>query len=299
MYSVVIVTYNSAEVVGPCIRSVKGGCRSGNDVEVIVVDNASTDTTVEIVAKEFPDVVLIRNPSNEGFAAGANAGAKKGHGDFFVFLNADVEIGDGFFEELSRRFGNDQSVAIVGTAITDLHGRRQRSCWREPSLFTVAAEALLPYELAVRLVTLNPKSRNDVPMVSGAALAVRSSVFRALGGFDERFFMYYEDADLCLRARQAGKRVLYTDGTAVKHHVSQSFGGDLTDFFLHVYTSKMKFFQIHHPVLMAVMVRWLVILGIAIRVPLYGIAGLFIGSCNLRRLAREHARVLPRILKRG
>ncbi len=295
--SVIIVTFNSADCIGDCLRSVLSQGGPGTPIEIIVVDNASTDGTSAAILARFPDVRLIQNAGNAGFAAAANQGFAASHNPLVVFLNPDTVAGEGAFAGMANAAATDRHIGVVGCELVDARGIRQASCWREPSIMTALSESFLPHALSLPLVTQRRRNAGDVDMVSGACMMVRRTLFEQMGGFDQRFFMFYEDADFCLRARRGANRILYLPGARVRHTVSGSFGDDRGSFFLHVYRSKLLFFRKHHPGPRAAVVRVILIAGIALRIPAYAIAGRIFASEELLRLSKYHTFVLPEIMK--
>src|SRR5208283_1849348 len=136
--SVIIVTYNSADVIADCLKSVKRSVPSGIEYELIVVDNASSDSTREILHKDFSDVVLIENTENVGFGAGVNRALARASGDILLCLNPDTIVAGSFVPLLLDFFKIHSEASIVGCNIKDMQGNRQVSCWNVPSLRTVA-----------------------------------------------------------------------------------------------------------------------------------------------------------------
>jgi GT2 family glycosyltransferase len=174
-------------------------------------------------------------------------------------------------------------------------GNHQASCWHDPSLTTVFCEMFLPYNLSLSLVTEKPLITKEVDMVSGGCMAVQREVFRDLNGFDERFFMFYEDADLCLRARKAGFKVYHTPAISVVHHVGSS-NDDPTLFFFRVYRSKLQFIRKHYSSLSYVAAYVMVIGGIVLRIPAYALLGAAGFNKKFLGLAKVYTKVLKRFV---
>ena len=228
--SVIIVNYNAGRFLPRCLASIEA-CLDGIAHEVCVVDNASTDGTRALIANSFPHVQLIANDRNLGFAAGVNRGLEKTRGRYVLWLNPDAEILDGGMAELLRYLKGEPDVGIIGPQIVDPDGGIQLSCRSFPSYRTVLFHR---YSLLTRWFPDNCYSRHylktgwdhagirEVDWVSGACLLHRREVLDDIGGLDERFFMYCEDVDFCLRARQAGWKVHYHPGLRVLHHIAGS-----------------------------------------------------------------------------
>ncbi len=228
--SIIIVNYNAAPYLARCLTSIES-CLSGITCEVCVVDNASTDCTRMLIGNRFPGVQIIANDRNLGFAAGVNQGLEKTNGRYILWLNPDTEILDGGMTELLRYLKREPEVGIIGPQIVDPGGTIQLSCRSFPLYRTILFHR---YSLLTRWLPQNRYSREylhtdwdhtsirEVDWVSGACLLHRRVVLDDIGGLDERFFMYCEDVDFCLRARQVGWKVHYHPGMQVLHHIGGS-----------------------------------------------------------------------------
>ncbi len=222
--SVIIVTYNSQDFIGECLRSVKQAIekaqiREGLGVEIIVVDNASTDGTVEIV-RQFEDVRIIRNAQNLGFAAGVNRGAKAAQGDWLLLLNPDCLVDGNAILALVEFIQNcSDEVAIVGLQLLNPDGTLQPSGRRFPKVWEFVL-ALLGFSrwMEVRWFEGRDFTKvQEVDEVSGAALAISRNAFEQVGGMDEGFFLFFEELDLCRRVKAKGMKVVYLPDAKVKH----------------------------------------------------------------------------------
>jgi N-acetylglucosaminyl-diphospho-decaprenol L-rhamnosyltransferase len=205
--AIVIVAYNSGEFLRRCLDAVGSGWR-----EVVVVDGASPDGRTAGICAEFEHVRLIERQRNDGFATAANEGIAATSAPWVLLLNPDAWPLRNGIETLLGHAQCDERAAALGPLLVDERGTETRSTIRAPlSPAALAVWAVLPgavsraYGLARRLA--DPKARRDVrpgEFVQGAALLLRREAFDAVGGFDQRFFMYGEDADLCARLREAG-----------------------------------------------------------------------------------------------
>jgi len=214
--SVVIVNYNSGDRLGRLLDPLAGFVR-----DVRVVDNASDDGSGGAANRD--GVTIIRNPGNAGFAAAANQGAGGATAEWLVFLNPDVHPVPGDLAALLRDVPPD--VGAVAPLQLDERGHpRPESGGHAPSIGRFAAWAVLPRawrgNLGPWLAAPFPQADIDLAWVSGAALAVRREDFESLGGFDERFFLYQEDVDLCARLRGRGRRVLCRGHVRIFHEVA-------------------------------------------------------------------------------
>jgi N-acetylglucosaminyl-diphospho-decaprenol L-rhamnosyltransferase len=221
--SIVIVTFNSAHTIENALASVRVHLAGA---AILVVDNGSTDRTCEIL-ESAADVQLIRGHGNIGFGAGVNLGAHHATTDLLFVMNPDAVVVKTASEQL-RRLVQRPSVGIVGCRLSDRGGRDRRSVstewgWRRELWWSAMQWYLLPKEITVR----RPRPRSaDRLWVSGASFIVSRSEFLAIGGFDDAFFLYYEDVDLSRRYRQEGLDVEDSDALVVTHQQGASSGGD-------------------------------------------------------------------------
>lgn len=216
--SVVSVLYRSEGVVASMLRTVPLPC------EVVLVDNASPDDSVAAAVRVRPDATVVRSASNDGFGAGCNKGARSASRDVLLFLNPDTELLPGAVEELARLVGRTPN-AIFGPALFDGADRLRVVCRRKSMPLHEAMDLLpslrrlLPSGLLQDLPASSAvyRSGGEVDYVQGACMAMSREFFLRLGGFDERFFLYSEEEDLCDRARALGGRCLYVPTSAVRH----------------------------------------------------------------------------------
>jgi GT2 family glycosyltransferase len=253
--SVVIVSFNCRELVRECLRRVPPSL-SGYTSEIIVVDNGSHDGTPEVIRTEFPHVHLMATGENLGFAAGNNRGLQAARGRVIVFLNPDTEPAEGSLARLVEALDADRTLGIVGPRLTYPDGALQPSVRGFPT-FGVALLVLLKlYRVSRRLPAVARYDRRDldynraqdVEQLMGACLAMPHAVVDAMQGFDERFWMWFEEVDLCLRVRKAGWRVRYCPEANVMHRLNQSTVLLHSAFLQRMYArSLVAFFEKHHP----------------------------------------------------
>ena len=205
--SVIIVNWNAGPALEACLGSVGAA-----DAEVIAVDNASTDGSVDAVRARFPDVRVVETGENLGFAAGANRGAAAVRGDVLVFLNPDARLLDGALAALVDALLLVPGAGIAGGALGDERGRWQPAWAR----FAPIPHLLLDTTIG-RLGSRMRRRPYAVDWVYGTFMAVRRDVFRQLGGFDARYFLYGEDLDLCYRAGRLGVRTVHVPAARAMH----------------------------------------------------------------------------------
>lgn len=210
MVSIIIVTYNGRAYLYPNLTSVTS--QLGAESEIIVVDNASTDGGDAFIQHAFPGVRLQKNPVNIGFAAACNQGAALARGEFLVFLNQDTRVAPGWLQALVEPMNSDDRVGLTTSKVLLMS---------DPSRHHLAGQNLHFTGLVFGRGYLDPASKwvepANVNAVSGASFAIRRQLWEELGGFDETFFMYYEETDLSWRARLAGYSCLYAPDSVVYH----------------------------------------------------------------------------------
>lgn len=223
LLSVLIVNFNGRQFLDECLASLARHLSC--TYEVVVVDNASSDGSVEHLRRAHPGVRLVPNTRNAGFAAGNNLAARHARGRFLLLLNNDTVVASAL-DPMVELMQADASIGALGCALFLGDGRRQESIGREHT-----AWRLLLSWLPLQALSAGGWARRSLPAgsstyrsacagvewVSGACLLTRSGLWQQLGGLDERYFMYVEDADYCRRVRDAGHRVAYSDCSRVVH----------------------------------------------------------------------------------
>lgn len=205
--SVIVVNYNTSDFLVRCLNSIAS--ESDQDIEVIVVDNASQDGSKDIIKKNFPWVRLIANDRNLGFAHANNQALKVSRGAYVHFLNPDTEVRHGAFKAMIEFMESSPKIGLAGTRILNPDGSVQLSVDKR-----YPGEKYASGELK--------GLKGDLAWVSGASMIARRGIVDDLGGFDERFFLYGEEQDLCLRVRKAGWIVGFIPDAVVIHWEGQS-----------------------------------------------------------------------------
>ena len=232
--AVVVVNFNAGGVLDATLASLPAGLQ-GHAWEAVVIDNASSDGSERAVARATgARVRLFRRPTNDGFACGVNTGIAATTAPLVLVLNPDCSLAPGAGSALVAELERHARCAIVGPRILDPDGRLQQSARGDPTLFTglFGRTALLsrwfPGARVVRRNLAAPDALDAsegsvvVDWVSGACLLARREALAAVRGFDERYFLYWEDADLCRRLRNGGWYVRYVPGAVVTHQVGRS-----------------------------------------------------------------------------
>ncbi len=225
----VVVTFNSEDLIGDFLESFAGLDSEGVDLQLVVVDNASIDETLAIVRDQAPWAEIVPLAENRGYSAGINAGAAvRGEWDALVVLNDDIRLRPDCLSILSDSIRGD-GVGIVVPKLIDGQGALLQSLRREPTLGTVYAEAFLGGARAARLgwsETIAEPARydtmQDITWASGCAWMIDAETWRRVGAWDESFFLYAEDLDYALRARDAGVVMRYVPQAEAVHLVGPS-----------------------------------------------------------------------------
>jgi N-acetylglucosaminyl-diphospho-decaprenol L-rhamnosyltransferase len=219
--SIIIVSWNTREALKECLKSIYA-C-DGDASEVIVVDNASQDDSITMVEREFPEVTLIRNASNAGFARASNQGILSSQGDYVLLLNSDVQVRERALAHMIQFVEEHPQAGAVGPRLVLPDGR--------PQPYSFGCDPTIGYLLRRGLNLLRGKGYlhdwatadiGEVDWVSGASLMLRRQALEDTGLLDENFFLYFEDNDLCLRLRQRGWKVYFCPAVNVVHLGGQS-----------------------------------------------------------------------------
>jgi N-acetylglucosaminyl-diphospho-decaprenol L-rhamnosyltransferase len=218
--SAVVVNHEAGEALLECVATLRA---EGVD-DVTVVDNSSSDGSPEALVSADHDVKLVQTGTNLGYGAAANRGIAVTGSDFVLVSNSDVAVHAGALRSLVEVLGRDTTIAIAGPRTLEADGTRYPSARRFPSLLDAAGHALLGdlapanrFTRRYRMGDLDTDKVAEVDWVSGACFLARRRTLEELGGFDETYFMYAEDADLCWRARRAGWGVVYVPDAVVTH----------------------------------------------------------------------------------
>jgi GT2 family glycosyltransferase len=284
--SIIIVNTNEWHFTQRCLQSVFKQT-NGFEFEVIVVDNSSTDGSREKIAREFPQVRVIANPQNLGFAAANNRGIAQACGKYILLLNPDTEVLNGAIVNTVQFMEAHSQASIAGCKLLFQNRIIQRSVKSFPSVWNVFCEATFLYLLASRfklfdkyhLFHFDYTKESQVDWLSGAYLMIRREVLDTIGSLDEQFYMYTEEVDFCYRAKKADFQVWYTPVGEVVH-----FWGGVNAINRRIMfwtsLSQMIYFQKHFCGLRKYSIIGFKYFGIAIRVLVY----FFQGCSSFHRL---------------
>jgi N-acetylglucosaminyl-diphospho-decaprenol L-rhamnosyltransferase len=244
--TVIVVNWNTRHLLAECLRSLEASVRAGT-LETLVVDNASTDGSAEMVHDEFTWATLIANEENVGFARANNQAIARSSGDLVVLLNSDTVVRDGAIETMARYLSASPATGAVAPRLVAPDGTLQSSCSHAPTptrelVHLAHLDGILP-GLTYRLDRWCGEHPRDVEVVQGACVMVRRAVLEAVGCLDEGYFMYSEEVDLCERIRRAGWRITWLPTAEVMHHGGASTAAVPDRMFLELYASKVRFYR--------------------------------------------------------
>jgi GT2 family glycosyltransferase len=244
----VVVNFNTREHLRACLASVIAEAGS----EVVVVDNASSDGSAEMVRACFPDVVIHANASNIGYGAAANQAIATCRAEYVLLLNADTCLRPGALAALADYLDQHPKAAVVGPRLVEANGRLQASCYPFPT----PLNTLLDISCASYLLRYLPsgwsgsrarshEQARAVPWVKGAALAIRRNAFDSVNGFDESFFMYTEEVDLCYRFHLLGWEVHFSPAASVVHVGGASTMQRKPEMAVQLFASIVRYYRRH------------------------------------------------------
>lgn len=248
-YSVIIINYRTPQLTADCIQSLLKVMPS--EGEIIVVDNGSEDDSLQILKNTFESTIkLISSEINMGFASGNNLGAKAASGHYLVFLNSDTIIDNDFITPCIKILKSNEHIAVVAPRLKLSNEDFQKTAYgRFPTLWKLITQQTKK-ELA-----LSDGDHTEVDWVSGCALIIPRELFDKIGGWDEKFFLYYEDVDLCLRAHHAGFTCAVAHEADIIHLGGRS--ADINSIKQYYYRSQDYYFKKHYSAVTMFAVRLL------------------------------------------
>jgi hypothetical protein len=257
LLSIIIVNWNTRNLLVDCLQSIcdTTPAEELSLYEIFVVDNASSDDSVDCVRRRFPWVKLIVNPVNVGFGRANNQAIDQSSGEFVLLLNSDTKLLPGAFSELTDFMQRTPQAGAAGSRLLNPDGSTQPSCTYVPSLGREMWR-LFHLDTLVRYASYDmlrwPLDRSQpVEVVQGASMIVRRTVIESVGVFDCDYFMYSEEVDWCDRILRAGWQIYWTPTSRVIHYGGQSTRQAARGMFLHLYRSKLLFFRKQRSVLEA------------------------------------------------
>lgn len=298
LVSVIVVSFNTRDSTVVCLETILQDCR---DIphEVWLVDNASSDGSVAAIRDRFPTIRMIENPQNLGFGAANNRALQHASGEFVFLLNSDAFVRPGTVNALIDFLRRHPDTAAVGPRLLNEDGSLQQSCYRFPSPARAISESFLLSAAFPDHPVLGdgrnwPHDREAfVDFVIGAACLVRRQALEKVGGFDEAFFLYAEETDLCFRLHQAGWKTGFTPNAEVVHLSKGSGRTQSAKVFSEFHHAKELYFRKHYGLGGLALYRFSLFSGALLRVMLFGML-LWAGKTSSRNVARfaEWKRIL-------
>jgi hypothetical protein len=297
--TLIIVSWNVRDFLAACLDSVQANAGDLN-YEIIVVDSASADGTIEKVRERYSWVKLLPQESNVGFTRGNNIGLRAAQGRYLMLLNPDTEVIGDALPRMVRYMDEHAKVGIVGPRTLNSDGSTQSTRRRFPTLLTAIFESTWLQKFAPRRLLDHFYVRDiadsdiaDVDWVQGSALMTRREVYQQIGGLDEQYVMFSEEMDWCKRAKQAGWRVVYIGDAQIIHHGGKST--EQVSALKHIYFqhSKLRYFRKFHGWMAAFALRVFLVLSYMQQLIFEALKGL-IG--HKRDLRRERVRVYRQVI---
>jgi len=302
--SVVIVNWNTVSLLRDCLGSLQQSCTL--PFETIIVDNASSDQSAEMVRAEFPESILLANDTNRGYAAACNQGIERSLGQYVLILNSDVVVHQGSIEALHVALETVPGAGLAAPALLGSNGGLQRSCWYGyPSLSFALADALYLWKLSPWLRFLAKAEvpvhqitgTTDVDHVLGACMLVSKQAIAKVGQMDEEYFMFLEETDWCFRLQRAGYKILYVPESRITHRGGQSTRQVPDRMLPQAYRSYCRFCRknLGFGPAKAETLKAVIALGAVMRILLWGARTLTSHERLPRKMLRGYARVLSEL----
>lgn len=295
--SIIVVSWNTRDILRDCLQSVYD---QAGDVtfEVLLIDNASTDGSVEMVKDKFPEVVIIANLENRGFAVANNQGIAVSHGRYILLLNSDTIVLKNALTNAIAFADQNHEAAVVGCRILNPDRSLQPTCFMFPSILNMVLSTTYLYKLFPRNLFFGRERMSwwdrgdvrEVDVVTGCFFLVRREAMDQVGTLDKRFFIYGEETDWCYRFKKVGYKVLFTPFAGIIHYGGQSTRQVATRMILLNKGSKLLFLKKHKGYFAYALACLLTALFLFLRVPYWLIRALA-SSSNIRSEHLKRARI--------
>jgi N-acetylglucosaminyl-diphospho-decaprenol L-rhamnosyltransferase len=261
--SLIIISYNTCELVRRCLEALTAhppAC----DHRLLVVDNASADDTVAMIRRDFPQVTVIANDANVGYAAAINQGLRCDEASYVLILNSDIEVRAGTLDRLLAFMAQTPEAGMCGPQLILPDGQPQRT-WRHGFTLGQFARQQLMLDKLSRDTAPLPTEAREVEHLDGAALLVRREAITAVGLMDEGYWMYCEDSDWALRFRRAGWKLHFVPEAAMLHHHGASSRQSRAEMIATYNRAAARYFRLHEGALAGALARVLGLTGTALR----------------------------------
>lgn len=289
--SIIIVNWNTRDLLSDCLSSIYEPALD-IDFEVLVVDNDSSDGSQAMINNQFPEVKLTANSNNPGFAIGNNQALRVCSGEYVLLLNPDTIVKSGAIEKLVKFLDDFPEAGAAGARLLNLDGSLQRSAFPKPTVFREFWRLFhLDGLMYIAKYPMNRWSLNqarEVDILKGACLLIRRIALNQVGLFDEEYFMYSEEFDLCTRLTQSGWHLYWIPSAEVIHFGGQSTRQVAEEMFLRLYEGKIMYFRKHQSNLAVMVYKFILYIATLVRLMLTPIAFLEEPAQRRRHLDLSH-----------
>lgn len=293
--SIIIVNYNGSGFIEDCLESIRKHLGDGTSFEVIIVDNASTDGSTEYledICRSSKEFHLKEMGNNSGFGRASNKGAGSAKGKFFLFLNPDCRIIGGDIGQMLQFYRDSDAPGIIGAKIVGESGELHYSCRAFPTLARQFYESYFLYRIFSKssifgsyfMSWWDHSGPRETDWLAGSFMLVKGDLFMKQGGFDDDYFMYSEDTDLCLRLNKSGRKNYYYPVYSIIHADSGIASRDMAERESGIWKSRRLYFLKNHSPVHAAFFSYLYFTGIINRIIIFGIASIF--SSGIRKQGR-------------
>ena len=286
--SIVIVNWNTKKLLRKCLETTLTAMQRvpSMDGEIVVVDNASTDGSAEMLIEQFPTVETISSATNHGFARANNIAIRRSRGRYIVLLNPDTEVKPDTLQILMDYMENNAHVGAAGPLVLNPDDSLQTSCYPFPTLSRefwrlFHLDTIRQYGV-YRMEEWDTSEQRVVDVLLGACIVVRRSVLEEIGLLDERYFMYTEEVDLCYRIQSAGWDLCWVPQAQIVHYGGQSTQQIAAEMFLHLYSSKLAFIRKYYGRFAGILYKFILFATAVVRIVLSLLVGI-IRSSNRRQ----------------
>jgi len=243
--SIIILSWNTKKLLRDCLQSIYALDPKPYTLEIIVVDNGSTDGSPKMVKKKFPKAILIKNKKNLGYGAGNNQGMRKAKGDYFLLLNSDTIVKNKAPAKMAQFLNQHPEVGVIGCKLLNQDGSDQPSFGPFPNLLVTGVMLFGEHWLG-DLVRRSGNQVKETDWVMGAALMVKKEVFEKAGPMDEGIFMYMDEVEWCRRIKKASYRVMFYPKAKIIHLGGASSPTGRKDPILNIYRGLIYFYKKHY-----------------------------------------------------
>jgi len=247
-----IANRNGREFLRACLSSIRETTRHSR-YEIVVVDNASTDGSLEMLREEFPEVLVVANETARGYGASHNQGFAAGQGRYFLVLNNDMIVLPCALDAMVARMDRSDDIGVLGCRLQNPNGTLQPSCSRESTILRILMDDFVPKPVPLERIGLRQRMRNwahdterDVHVVQGSCMCLPRRIFKDAGRFDEQFDFFREEFDLCRRVRLMGKRIVFFPGATIVHFGGQTMKRVSRLAYEMAFESRYRYFVKHH-----------------------------------------------------